>query len=695
MADVNPLLQALPPAVDYLSYLTIVEYNLNGEQLSVLHEILQDTTLTANIGWDLVHLLLPLLPQSQPCLQDVARLGNPREVVLKVTELLEGLRTGDKLEDDQEEGQDQKEMVVEESGMGGTSPQHDTTPASNDDAKAQNPPSKESQFRALLDMLAILHPRIKTKYPSRFLSTSLQSVLSAYASLLNDDEQATDAVLSFIKSFAGSKRPRLPPRKSSTHMPVQPEQGPLSAPDPEASEEPVAPEEQALQQRLLQSFLTFAVEGYMSALPSEDEEVVAMAWSSRLQEQLHPEKNIPGKRTMREAFEEDEQLHRRDSTMGQMLALARDLHLTPDELVKTLTEPEDLSDDNLDDLPSSASDVPLSRSGCLHLLCATIASNILFHAPSTIPSLSIFPAFSSLLNYFLGDPSSGIIGTQSASSLIDSLLFLGIHTLETSGSITKAPEEDDDDDDDDTFTNTLQRLSLISANTPSAPLRYHAHLLTSRLLHAHPNANLRLSFIKDTLQHCPYETLKASAVGWLKDEILLAAAANNNNNNKNDTDKAEADDSATISIFTTPARVLEICSPYLFHNPSSLAAMSHAEFLAHRPFFLAVLNLCYFFFLLLLPRPHGCSRSLSSLGMRMGEENKIEKEEEGKEQEEGEGRGGYEAWLEAMEKRVQSIIAIMRDEEEEGGEGEGGEEEGMALMEGLIAMCKEKKSSSF
>lgn len=319
MADVNPLLQALPPAVDYLSYLTIVEYNLNGEQLSVLHEILQDTTLTANIGWDLVHLLLPLLPQSQPCLQDVARLGNPREVVLKVTELLEGLRTGDKLEDDQEEGQDQKEVVVEESGTGGTSPQYDTTPASNNDAKAQNPPSKESQFRALLDMLAILHPRIKTKYPSRFLSTSLQSVLSAYATLLNDDEQATDAVLSFIKSFAGSKRPRLPPRKSSTHMPVQPEQGPLSAPDPEASEESVAPEEQALQQRLLQSFLTFAVEGYMSALPSEDEKVVAMAWSSRLQEQLHPEKNIPGRRTMREAFEEDEQLHRRDSTMGQML----------------------------------------------------------------------------------------------------------------------------------------------------------------------------------------------------------------------------------------------------------------------------------------------------------------------------------------------------------------------------------------
>lgn len=60
MAD-NPLLKALPPETDYISYLTILEYSLTAEQLPTLHKILQDTTLTANIGWDLVHLLLPLL----------------------------------------------------------------------------------------------------------------------------------------------------------------------------------------------------------------------------------------------------------------------------------------------------------------------------------------------------------------------------------------------------------------------------------------------------------------------------------------------------------------------------------------------------------------------------------------------------------------------------------------------------------
>ncbi|KAK5057917.1 YAP1-binding protein 1, partial [Cryomyces antarcticus] len=88
MADDNPLLKALPPATDYLTYLTIVEYNLTPERLPTLHDVLQDATLTTNIGWDLIHILVPLLPDSEQCLQDIARLGNPREVIIKVTESL-------------------------------------------------------------------------------------------------------------------------------------------------------------------------------------------------------------------------------------------------------------------------------------------------------------------------------------------------------------------------------------------------------------------------------------------------------------------------------------------------------------------------------------------------------------------------------------------------------------------------------
>ncbi|KAL8919568.1 MAG: hypothetical protein Q9208_006685 [Pyrenodesmia sp. 3 TL-2023] len=596
MADDNPLLKALPPAVDYLSYLTILEYNLTAKQLPILHDILQDTTLTSNIGWDLVHLLLPLLPESQACLQDVARLGNPREVVLKVTELLEALAAteeAEEQEEQEEEDEDQAENVggstEQTTGTKAGERSEETTTSSapsnsgtvlghDDQTESRQPPSRTSQFCALLDMLAILHPRIKTQHPSRFLSTSLQPVLSTYATLLKDDH-AIEAVLGFIKTLAGSKRPQLPPRKSSTQVPIKSERTPLSAPDPEASDNPVAPEEHALQKKLLQSFLTFVAEGYVSSLPSDDldsdEVVIAMSWSSRLQEQLHPKRIIPGRRLLCKAFEEDDTLHCRDSIMGQMLALTRDLGLTPSELVETLQDPPDPDDEDSDNLPSSALDVPLSRPGCLYLICATIASDVFFHAPSTISELSIFPIFSSITSNFLGEPSSGSIGTE-APSLVDSLLFLGLYIQDGTKSIGQLPQ------DDQLYTNTLQRLALLSANTPHTPLRYHAHLLASQLLHAHPNENVRLSYIKDTLQHCPYENLKASAVGWLKDEILASTHPPSTQSDSRPDSKP--------SIFATPA-CIETLAPHLFPTPSNL---SYEAFVAHQPFFLAVLNFYYF-----------------------------------------------------------------------------------------------------
>lgn len=323
MADSdNPLLKALPPESDYLSYLTILEYNLTAEQLPTLHDILQDTTLTANIGWDLVHLLLPLLPTSQQCLQDVARLGNPREVVLKVTELLEEL--GEEEEADDEEDIEDIEETEKPQEPGPTVNETHEDKAKYDEnvvpePKAfggqSRPPSKSVKFTALLDMLSILHPRIKTKYPSRFLSTSLQAVLPAYSQVARTTE-ATEAVLGFIKALSGTKRPKLPPRKSSAMIPTQ--AIPLSAPDPEGQDEALGVDEKGLQSRLLQSFLTYVTEGYMSST-ALDEDVPGLAWSSRYQEQLHPEKMIPGRRTYGSLFVEEEYLHERDTITGHIL----------------------------------------------------------------------------------------------------------------------------------------------------------------------------------------------------------------------------------------------------------------------------------------------------------------------------------------------------------------------------------------
>ena len=56
--DESPLITALPPQTDYISYLTIIEHYLSEDTLPILHKVLQDEKLTTNIGWDLVHLLV-------------------------------------------------------------------------------------------------------------------------------------------------------------------------------------------------------------------------------------------------------------------------------------------------------------------------------------------------------------------------------------------------------------------------------------------------------------------------------------------------------------------------------------------------------------------------------------------------------------------------------------------------------------
>ena len=327
----NPLIKALPPQTDYLSYLTILEYNLTADQLPTLHAILQDGTLTANIGWDLVHLLLPLLPASQQCLQDVSRLGNPREVVLKVTELLEGIGSEAEDEEDVEGGVEEErggEDGEEARNSGAKKLEEleredlhvqihgqDASKGPSHPEKHRKVPSKAVQFNALLEMLSILHPRIKTKYPSRFLSTSLQAILPAYMQVARDPE-TTESVLGFIKDLSGTKRPKLPPRKSSSAVTTI--STPQSAPDPEGQDGALGVDEVRLQSRLLQSFLTYVTEGYMTSLLA-DQDVPGMAWSCRYQESSHPEKVVPGRRTFSSLFSHEDNLHERDAIMGHIL----------------------------------------------------------------------------------------------------------------------------------------------------------------------------------------------------------------------------------------------------------------------------------------------------------------------------------------------------------------------------------------
>jgi len=167
-----------------------------------------------------------------------------------------------------------------------------------------------NRFCILTKLLSILLPRVKTKYPSRFLSTSLMALLATF----RPSDQATLAVISFVHTISGKKRPPLPGRKSSLNIPVTASTDAISsAPDPEAQDED--PEEAAIQKKLLQSFVTHILEEYVNANSLE--------WAARLQEYFDPAKVVTykpsGRMGLGQAFKEQPDLQVRDTMVGQLV----------------------------------------------------------------------------------------------------------------------------------------------------------------------------------------------------------------------------------------------------------------------------------------------------------------------------------------------------------------------------------------
>lgn len=298
MADnEDPLIVALPPATDYLTYLTILEYQLTPARLPTLHKLLQDETLTTNIGWDLVQLLLPMLPQSSECLQDIARLGNPREVILRVSDALMKLQPDDEDEEDNEEAADESS-------------------AQETHEEGESLPRHILKFNCLMAMLSILHRRIQTKSPSRFIATSLQAALEAYT--LMPTNETTIALLEFFRDVAPSKRPAPPPRAASESSILRVSEA--SAPDPEAEVQSPAPssnDEPLLVRKFLQFGLIEVLKSYLLSFSSPMDP--GMSWAIRLQEKLRPNLRIPGRESQTDIYASTKHLKERDMIMAKII----------------------------------------------------------------------------------------------------------------------------------------------------------------------------------------------------------------------------------------------------------------------------------------------------------------------------------------------------------------------------------------
>lgn len=468
---------------DRFTYLAILQYHVNTPGiLPTLNEVLQDADLTREIGWDLVQMLIAI-DGYEPCLETVARLGNPREVVIKVMEALAALARP--FEEDQGD-------VADASRHFGLKPSevHD-------------------RLITLIGVLAILQRRIKTKHSSRFLGPSLVSVLEAY----QPTPEMTTAVINLVRSLSGRVRPPLPIRTSSIDVANPDEYGDFSknAPDPEAEQED--PEEENLNRRLLQSFTTCILQRYVN--------VHEMQWSRRLLEVYHPEKLIPGRATATQAFREDEILRKWDAVIGQLVALLRDLGMDDCSTAfvrEVLCHPSDANP--LPDLETfdSVDDIRLSQGGAACLIAYWIFSTDAFGADNPDPRMHLFPEHLDMLRLFLGaNPNTEITNNP---GIADALLAIGLG-LHHRGLIEAT--------DQTSYMVYHHFLTLIAVFHPDIQVRNAATRFAGTILHSDPDDESRLDILQDLLENCQFTALKACAVQWLQEEIIAAQKGNVSN----------------------------------------------------------------------------------------------------------------------------------------------------------------------
>ncbi|CAG8903583.1 unnamed protein product [Penicillium egyptiacum] len=479
----DPLVQALPPATDYLTYLTLLEYQLTPERLPLLHTLLQDEKLTTNIGWDLVKLLLPMLPASTECLQDVARLGNPREVILRVSESLMQLQPDEEDEDHKAD---------------------------------QGLPLHILQFNCLLGMLSVLHTRIQTKAPSRFIATSLQAALEAYTTMATNE--TTLAFLEFFREVSPTKRPAPPPRAASESSVLK--VAAASAPDPEAevsSPSPFADNETLLVRKFIQFGLLELLKSYLLSFSSPMDP--GMSWTIRMQEHLHPDLRLPATQSQTEAYGSTKELKERDMIMGKLMALSRDAGIDNEELLSIISgsPAEQTAQLDFDEPPTNPDQIPLERHGSLLLLAARAAGATLFASGQPPRQVSVFPELARIFNNFVGSPTNlDEVAFGQPHALLDSLLALTVYALQNP---IETPSSDTE------FKDFVVILTACTARQSHGIVRQ----IPAAIVQSHPSPETRFKLIHKILQDDRLAPARDSAIAWLKDELLRSPAPSSDN----------------------------------------------------------------------------------------------------------------------------------------------------------------------
>jgi len=560
----DPLIAALPPNTDYITYLTILEYQLTPQNLSTLNRLLQedDGKLATEIGWDLLKLVLPILrvepAKAKECLDIIARRGNPREVIIRVAEELETLGNDDSgVEADPTEAPDGLPTFAGEAprvhlgemtlhgmpkGMDHETRINDPEHDPEHDENGPDAAVAELKLQALLTMLGLLHPRIKTQHPSRFLATSLPAALGAYRRLSMNTETTT-AFLNSLTKLATKQRPALPPRVSTSNMlsttstNASTNANVVSAPlpDPESNAEKdtasqaVASNESAINLRLIHAVLLEIIDEHTTASSAPQPPLTA-----RLRAHFEPHSITSARRSQLDTLTANEQAKNADNLRRNFVTAARDLKLDVSTALeshnKSLAEQPDAEeedDEEPSEYPTSSSQIPFSATGLLLLQGAQqYLQSLSQHSTSNNPAnLPISLLLESIDRQYETD-----FRLHHSPPAIDSILSLLYLTFCTPSPTTR--------------THTVESETLLLAvynilqdiftTCPDADLRDNAHHIASHLLHGHCQRGTRLKIIRGSLEaeatalsavhEIQAGNLKAIAVDWLKDEIFPTGA---------------------------------------------------------------------------------------------------------------------------------------------------------------------------
>lgn len=202
--------------------------------------------------------------------------------------------------------------------------------------------------------------------------------------------------------------------------------------------------------------------------------------------------------------------------------------------------------------------MPLSKVGSLFLLAERFTR-------IPVSSIEIFPTHEKVSRNFL-------VLASAQPPIVDAVLSLGAFALYQGGGLGDVPGKLED------FLMYLQTFAAISATATSPEARFLAHYHVTTVLKKHPDEAVRLAYIKDTLEHCPFESLKERVVVILKDEIIHATTE------------------SSSSIFNTPV-VLEELFPVLFPDVGDLFSGSDQQNLSafknYYPRLVATVNFYY------------------------------------------------------------------------------------------------------